>query len=248
VIDRTDPIESVAADLAAVRADGTRLLELAVADWDRPAPTCPGWSVGDVAVHTAGAHRWAERILAQGERVHRRDVPTAPDTAAAAPAWCRDGLALLLARLEATDPDASTWTFSPTGEQRAAWWYRRMAQETAMHRADVEVAVEGTTAGFDAALAVAGIDEYLGELLPRLAGGPTSGTLHLHATDADGEWFVDLADRSAPLRREHRKADVALRGGASDLLLWLWNRRPAEGHLEVLGNEAVIAGWAALTV
>ena len=55
-----------------------------------------------------------------------------------------------------------------------------------------------------------------------------TGSLHLHATDTDGEWYLGLAPDRLEHRREHAKADAALRGTASDLLLWLVGRRPAD--------------------
>ena len=36
----------------------------------------------------------------------------------------------------------------------------------------------------------------------------------------------------------HAKGDVALRGTASDLLLWAWNRVPVDDRFEVFGDAA----------
>ena len=44
---------------------------------------------------------------------------------------------------------------------------------------------------------------------------------------------------SAVITREHAKGDVAVRGGASDLLLFLWHRIPAD-RLEVFGDPALL--------
>jgi hypothetical protein len=44
------------------------------------------------------------------------------------------------------------------------------------------------------------------------------------------------------VRREHAKADVAVRGPASALELFLYNRRGPDG-LEVFGDEAKAAAW-----
>ena len=78
------------------------------------------------------------------------------------------------------------------------------------------------------------------------------GSVHLHCTDTNspavdgsddrtavtGEWLVSRLDESGiAVTREHAKGDVAVRGRASDLLLWLW-RRDA-GPVEILGGTAV---------
>jgi hypothetical protein len=42
--------------------------------------------------------------------------------------------------------------------------------------------------------------------------------------------------------REHAKADVAVRGAAADLELFLYNRRGSDG-LETFGDPAKVAAW-----
>ncbi len=67
--------------------------------------------------------------------------------------------------------------------------------------------------------------------LPRLAGWPgrrsATRTIHLHCTDGEGEWLITRAGDDVVVTREHAKGDVAARGTASDLLLFLWGRVPA---------------------
>jgi hypothetical protein len=55
------------------------------------------------------------------------------------------------------------------------------------------------------------------------------GSVHLHATDGDGEWFIETGD-GLTWTRAHEKGDVAVRGTTSDLLLLVWGR---------LGTDAV---------
>lgn len=233
--------------LAALRREGTRLADAAEDHLDAEVAACPGWTVADCVEHTGFVHRRVERIVRTGEQVRRRDLP---GPSGGLLGWYRDGLTLLVGALETADPDAPTWTFAARSPSTVGWWMRRMAEETAVHRWDVESA-GGTPTRFDVELAVDGIDEYLLDFLPgRGAEGAAAlhGTVHLHATDAEGEWLVDLDDRGAPARREHAKADTAVRGSASDLLLWLWNRQPAAGHLEVFGDESVATGWTAIRI
>src|SRR5262249_9741619 len=82
----------------------------------------------------------------------------------------------------------------------ARFWHRRAAQETAVHRFDAQFAA-GDAKPIDADLALDGIDEHLGFVAFGLAVKPVeglSGSLHLHASDVEGEWVQQLApDRLA---------------------------------------------------
>ena len=157
--------------------------------------------------------------------------------------YFRDGARQLVDALAATDPATSVWTFS-AADRTAGFWYRRRAQETAVHRYDAELAA-GTPMPIDTELAVDGIDEFLFAFLPRLAanlGDLGDAKIHLHCTDAEGEWLVARAGDDVVVTREHAKGDVAARGTASDLLLFLWGRVPASA-LEVFGDAGVLDGF-----
>lgn len=86
-------------------------------------------------------------------------------------------------------------------------------------------------------MAADSIDEVLAITLPWgvRPDKPLLGSVHLHATDATGEWLVHTDGR---VERAHAKGDVALRGTASDLLLALYQRVPLE-TVEVIGDGAV---------
>jgi uncharacterized protein (TIGR03083 family) len=132
------------------------------------------------------------------------------------------------------DPGTRIWTWA--GEQEVTWIARRMAQETAVHRWDAQRAA-GSPQPIDAELAVDGIDEFLTWFLEPPEDG-AAGSVHLHAGDAPGEWWVAPEGGRWAVEREHRKGDVALRGPASDLLLALW-RRVERSALDVIGDEAL---------
>jgi uncharacterized protein (TIGR03083 family) len=241
---------SLSADRAAIESAGHALAARAEAGWDDPVPTCPKWDVGALLVHTSGAQRWATANLTAGERVRASQMPPPPGERKAQTAWYADGLTALLEAADSIDPYAEVWTFSPTGEHRSAWWLRRMAQETSVHAWDAAAALGPSPAPLDARLAASGIEEYVIDYLPRLPAETWDGwkgTLHVHATDADAEWVLDLDDMTQPALRGHAKADTAVRGRASDLLLWLWNRQPATG-LEVFGDASLLTRWRQVTI
>ena len=161
-------------------------------------------------------------------------------------AECADAV---LAAIEATDPGEHrpNWAGAPT----AAFWFRRMAQESAIHRWDAQAAV-GAPEPIDPALAVDGVDELVDTFLPsakRRGITGTGETVHLHATDLDdradltGEWMFTFTPEGVEIERTHGKGDMAGRGTASDLLLFVWNRRPVE--LTCFGEPDLLTWWPA---
>jgi predicted lipid carrier protein YhbT len=116
-----------------------------------------------------------------------------------------------------------------------------MAQETVVHRVDAQQAVGAPVTPVAADLAVDGIDEVFSVFVPALGADRSPGddrTVHLHATDADGEWTIRFATGEVVVTTGHDKADAAVRGPAGELLLWLWGRRPLDG-LERFGARDV---------
>jgi uncharacterized protein (TIGR03083 family) len=226
--------------LDALARDSDALADAAdAAGPDAPVPTCPGWTVADLMVHMVQGDRWAQRIVESRstERVMPEMPADAPAGAALVP-YFRAGAQELVATLAAVPPDTSVWTFSATN-RTAGFWRRRRAQETAMHRVDAESAA-GSVQPVDQAMAVDGIDEFLTVFLPRLATGVVlDGSLHLHCTDVQGEWLLRRDGDDLVVTREHAKGDVAARGTASDLVLFLWGRGPASA-LEVFGDPAAL--------
>jgi predicted lipid carrier protein YhbT len=64
----------------------------------------------------------------------------------------------------------------------------------------------------------------------------------VHATDAQGEWLVQVGPDGIKVSGEHATADCTVVGPASDLHLLLWNRRTADG-LEVHGDKTLLDRW-----
>ncbi|MGI8492568.1 MAG: maleylpyruvate isomerase family mycothiol-dependent enzyme [Acidimicrobiales bacterium] len=245
-----------AAHIAALRREGELLAGAAEDALDRAVPTCPGWDMAALVGHTGGVHRRVANLVTSGGGPPSgpRDQ-SYPNDAGELLAWYREGLDTLVDALAGCDPNAECWTWA--GPRRWSWWCRRMSEETVVHRVDAQIARFGAPVEpIDPAVALDGVEEYLEEFLTgRLRDGEIErppGTLHLHATDggeAGGEWWLDFGDSELGLRREHSKADTAVRGSAADLLLWLWNRRtPAEAGLEVFGSTDVLDALRRLAI
>lgn len=202
--------------------------------------SCPDWDLSELLRHVGTAHRWSRHVVETRRPVAPKSLDRGlPDDPSGLPDWVEEGAAAFVATVAATDPDADCWTWG--GDQHVRFWPRRMAFETLVHRWDAQ-----TTAGpppdLGAELAADGIDEHVANL-PFLREAPpgTGATLHVHCTDAEGEWLLTMAPGGLQVTREHAKADVALRGRASDLLLVLLGRRGPE-TVEVFGGDA-LDGW-----
>jgi uncharacterized protein (TIGR03083 family) len=214
-----------------------------------PVPTCPGWTVADLLGHLVGGDTWARTIVEQAkdgrtERVDRGHAPDGLEGDALVQAF-RDGERALHDALASADPATPAWTFSKA-DRTVTFWLRRRAHETTVHRFDAEIAA-GTPTPVDAALAVDGIDEYFDFFLPRQAEHLAElgdATVHLHCTDTDGEWLIRRRDGEVEVTREHAKGDVAARGSASDLLLFIWGRVPAD-RLDVFGDTELLERFRA---
>lgn len=232
-----------AAFLAALASDGRRLVERVAAAPDAPVPACAPWTAEKLGRHVAGLWAWVTACVEQAPApVDPASLPVPPKGEALV-AFATQALDSVLEALAEADPEARVHSWA--GPRPAAWWLRRLAHETAVHRVDAEQAVDGADSGVAADLAVDGIDEVLATYAPLAYQPGAAATVHLHATDAQGEWIIDLGDE-LEVRHEHAKGDVAARGPAGELFLVLWHRHPIDG-LEVFGEATVLDRLLACT-
>jgi uncharacterized protein (TIGR03083 family) len=238
--------------LSVADVDARALLRAAETDWTRPVPHCPDWDAAGLVRHTGALFEWMAAVVTSRERVSRRALEPAPDNLTHLSSWYLAALDRTIEVLGSADPASETWTFSATGNRRAGWWRRRLAVEVAIHRWDIEHAVAGAGGlaprPLDGAVAAAGVEEFVVEFLPGLLAQEgiegLDGTFDLHATDAPLECSLDL-DATGLVLPEIAKADTAVRGTRSDLLLWLTNRGPLDS-LDVIGNREILDRWPQL--
>ncbi len=213
-------------------------------------PTCPGWQVRDLLRHLGYVHRWARAHVAGAAkdmvdgRPEREILTSGPDDAALA-CWFRQGHAALVETLRSADPGLSCWTFLDAPSP-LAFWARRQAHETAIHRADAERAA-GSLTPFAPEFAADGIDELIMGFAPRRRRRtlPVAGrALQVRATDTGHEWLVTLGPEAVAVRRGRSPGDCMVAGGASDLYLLLWNRIDAAGSgAHISGDAEVLRLW-----
>ncbi len=237
-----------------LRVAGARLAALTPEELAAPVPSCPGWDVAEVVRHVGGLHWWIGRRVAEapGDHVPRNGAPAAPADPDGLLAWsvaCHDELlrSLDAARTEGRlEAQLSTWA----GPQPLWWAFRRMCHETTIHAWDAQDAARDEEDELDPELSIDAIDETFELFLPRrfdaAAFSGRGETIHLHATDAPGEWLVRVEHDGLVVTDEHAKGDVALRGPAASLLLALWNRIGLDdGDLEAFGDRELLARFRA---
>ncbi len=155
----------IAEHIDMLRRQGGLLADAAErAGLDAAVSPCPPWQVRDLLRHTGYIHRWAARHVTERpgqvidgpaeEEILRGGAPD-PELLA----WFRAGYAALAETLATADPALEFATFM-AAPSALAFWARRQAHETAIHRADAESAA-GTTPEYPAEFAADGIDELI---------------------------------------------------------------------------------------
>ncbi|WP_017593126.1 maleylpyruvate isomerase family mycothiol-dependent enzyme [Nocardiopsis potens] len=217
-----------------------------------PVPYCPDWTVRDLLAHTGSVHRWARAQLRAGAgdeplTPERRrgvfPVPEDPDLTG----WYLDGHGALveaLAHYAEHRPDLEAFTFLPGAPSALAFWARRQAHETAVHRVDAELAAGVPLSPLAPTFAADGVDELLNGFLSRPGRGasPVPRSIAVQATDADCAHRVELAPDGMRAAPGTGPTDVRLTAPAHDLYLILWNRaEPRPGQLD--GDADALKTW-----
>ena len=230
--------------LESVQRDGSRMAQvIGGGDLAAPVPSCPGWTLADLAAHMGFIHRWVVTAVATCERPRNEDIegPPVDADAPALGAWLQQGVDTLVTTLAGLEPEAPTW-HPFLAPQVAGIWPRRQAQETMIHRWDAELAV-GATGPLDPAIAADGILEYFEIIVPRVTTrddrtAPT-GVLRIECPDVGLVCTVSSAVTVDVELGDGVVAtpDATLTGRAEDVLLALWCRRPLPGDHAGLAVE-----------
>jgi uncharacterized protein (TIGR03083 family) len=225
-------------------AEGARISEVAHAGpMDARVPHMRRWRLSDVVAHLGGVHRWAAEIVsARSMSAGRRRGRERGD---ALIAWFDEGVRQLGSILAGADLDDACPNFSPGSPKTVAFWARRQAHETAMHRWDVESAAQQVTP-IEPMFASDGIDELF-DVFTRTRGNQAlTDCIVFACVDTGATWTTFPAEkegRIAFVRGMTRRPGppvATVSGRAEDLLLTLWHRRTIdEADLTVTGEVAV---------
>jgi uncharacterized protein (TIGR03083 family) len=205
-------------------------------------PSCPGWTIADLVWHL-GEVQW---FWATDVELRATDPDAVEQSKPARPAdygdllgWGRAQTARLLQFIDETPVDTPVWTWArDEADHSVAFVRRHQVQEAAVHRWDMQLAASDATSDpIPPDIASDAIDEFLSATVPWgvRPDKPLSGSIHIHCTDTEGEWFLHADGR---VEHIHAKGDVAVRGTASDIILALYERVPLDA-LDVIGDAAL---------
>lgn len=205
---------------------------------DAIVPSCPGWDLTALTDHLGGLFGWVRELVVAGATERLPKPERDPD--ADLGGWFLEGAQSLARCLADASPAPDLWTFVDTRtDDGLAFWRRRMAHETLVHRYDAELAAGVPSSPVAPWLAVDGIDElwqYYAEGVPDwMTFTAGIGVVRIEATDTDAAWALSLGrangttgsgrevDRHA-MRFTSDPADTLVRAPVGELHRWLWGR------------------------
>jgi uncharacterized protein (TIGR03083 family) len=218
---------------------------------DVQVPSCPGWTMDHLVRHLARVYLNKAAVLRTGEWPKEwppRGLAGEPRLALLARAY-RELIAELAVHGPATP--AVTW-YEP--DETAGFWFRRMAQETVIHRVDAEQAAGLAPTHVPDDLATDGIDEVLTCFLAYFS--PEA----IASSEMAGEWLAGVdgaetivvtAGAASWTVRPLPSCEVSVQAGVhgqpqarvesapGPLLRWLWGRA-SDDAVRVSGDRT----WA----
>ncbi|MET9732151.1 maleylpyruvate isomerase family mycothiol-dependent enzyme [Streptomyces sp. NPDC006458] len=219
---------------------------------DADVPTCPGWQVRDLLRHTGAVHVWAASFVRE-RLTEPRPIGEAPDLdGKELTDWYRDSHRRLVDTLADAPEDVAYWTFHPApNPSPLAFWTRRQAHETTVHRFDAQAALGVGPDPVDAEFAeftADGIDELLRGFHARSRSRVRTEVpcvLRVRASDTDAVWSVRLSPKPPVTTLDaDGPATTELSGTAGELYFALWNRLPVP---HIAGDRALADLWRELS-
>jgi uncharacterized protein (TIGR03083 family) len=247
----------IAEHIDALRRQGESLADAAErAGLGAAVPPCAPWQVKDLLRHTGYVHRWAARHVTECpdqiiDGPSEEEILRGGTDDASLLAWFRDGHAALVNTLATADPAVECPIFM-AAPSPLAFWARRQAHETAIHRADADSAC-GATSEYEADFAADGVDELVmgfGRRRKYQPGSAVSGVrLRIATADTGDAWSVEAREGRLHPRRDAdgaQEAGCTVSGPASGLYLYLWNRADAGwADVTITGDRGLLSAWQA---
>lgn len=249
--------------LSCLEADYRRLREVVGGHLEARVPTCPDWSVADLARHVGEVYLHKVECMREGSERESEWPP--PGLGDEAPVALLDrAYADLVTELTTRNPKdlGGTW-YAP--DPTVGFWFRRMAQETVIHRIDAELGAGASIAPIPNDLAIDGIDEllkvfvaysvaawsdYFTEALANSPGRTYEIQTTATADTPSVTWRVKtspgaLTVEGGPAEEPAGSStpDVIITGTPADVLRWVWNREtPGEPtRVTVKGAQEALA-------
>ncbi|QZZ28233.1 maleylpyruvate isomerase family mycothiol-dependent enzyme [Streptomyces sp. ST1015] len=213
---------------------------------DVQVPTCPEWTLADLAHHIGeGRRRWATIVQAGPADAPPPPVPAAlPKDREAISEWLAESTRQLLDALTEAGPDQGCWTWWTASQSPATTGAvaRHQLQQLLVHTYDAQLTV-GAPHALPAAIAQDGVAEFLTTCCATSSPWPhTPATLDFRTTDAPA-WRLTLSPTGAQATTPPPPTPptASVEGTASEIVLYLHGRTPVTslkttGDLKVFGQ------------
>jgi len=219
--------------VTAVRREGETLLTAASQGLDAWVPTCEEWNVEALVEHVAGVYNNVLNLVSQRITTPSWDEVPLPDGAPMD--VLRELLDDLVVALSDAEADTPVWNWAKGSDDVAAFWARRMAHESSVHRFDAQRA-HGIAQPIDAELAADGVDELLDVIGPRVYKRDS-------LSGPNGTWSIQLSAEGMERLAVASSPQARARGTSSALLLAAYGRIPWSSQ-DVEGDESLLQAWS----
>lgn len=235
------------------RSAAFRAAVAAAPDLDAQVPSCPEWTLFDLAQHLGdGRHSWAATVAAGPAATSRlipEDAPPVPREREALVAWLAASMQGLLDALREAGPDRDCWTWwgASQSPQTSGAVARHQLQQVAVHTYDAQLTL-GAPEPLAEEVALDGVDDFLFTCCATTSAWPHEpAVVDYHATEgrswrlwlsADGARVARVPATAEGEEADAPAADVSARGTAGELVLFLYGRIPvdalkADGDLRI---------------
>lgn len=235
------------------RSTAFRVAVASAPSLDVQVPTCPGWTLFDLAQHIGeGRRSWAATVAA-GPAATRKSAlegaPTAPREREALLAWLAESTQQLLDALREAGPDRGCWVgwVGSQSPHTCGAVARHQVQEIAVHTYDAQLTAGGPQPLPDE-VAVDGVEEFQFTCCATTSAWPHKPAIvDYHATEgrswrlwlsADGARAARLSTPGTAVGEDPDTADVSARGTASELVLAFYGRIPLD-FLKLDGDRRI---------
>ncbi|GIF51712.1 uncharacterized protein (TIGR03083 family) [Asanoa ferruginea] len=222
------------------RSTAFRAAIAAAPSLDVQVPTCPEWTLFDLAEHIGeGRRAWAATIAAgptATTKAAAEGAPAAPREREALLAWLAESTQELVSALREAGPDRGCWSWwddsqSPSTCGAVA---RHQLQQMAVHTYDAQVTVDAAEP-LPAEVALDGVEEFLFTCVATTVAWPHEpADIEFHAVEGRS-WRLSLTPAGARTTRiataagdDPDAAGTAIRGTAGELVLALYDRIPLD--------------------
>jgi uncharacterized protein (TIGR03083 family) len=237
------------------RAAAFRAAIAAAPDLDVRVPTCPEWTLFDLATHLGVSRRKSAAIVSAGPADTMPDKSAwegapAPREREALLAWLTEATQAQLDALREAGPDRGCWTWWDDSQspQTTGAVARHQVQEISVHTYDAQLTL-GAPQPLPDEIALDGVEEFEFTCCATTSAWPHDPAIvDYHATEGRS-WRLWLSAEGARVARltaaDDGPADLSARGTASDLVLVFYGRIPGdslklEGDVRLLDQ---LADW-----